>query len=195
MHRILTTRFIRTLEEVLIIVSALIMFSYPQKLSQLGHYVLNIQRPAYGGTPMPSSTKPLFDSIPLVTELIDQAYWDHAGGKGGVILVGHSVGAALAVAIAAQSDSQLPVIGLSLVGLVPTPSRSQLIPDPDPDPENPRLSPESMSAMASDFMGPMKYLNREIFSDGATLKKIFEPCTDIQSFILCILLFALTDSF
>lgn len=143
---------------------------------------------------MPSSTKPLLDSISLVTDLIDQAYRDHAGAKGGIIIVGHSAGAALAVAIAAQPDSQLPVIGLSLLGLVPTHRGNLLIPNPDPDPENPRLSAESMSPMASDFMGPLQYLNGRVFGDGAMIKMIFEPCTDDHSLLFNIIVYQLTHS-
>ncbi|KAJ5238333.1 hypothetical protein N7468_002952 [Penicillium chermesinum] len=151
------------------------IYSYPQKLSELGHPVLNVQRPAYGGTPVPATTKPLQDSIPLITDLINQAYQEHAGGKGGIVIIGHSAGAAVAVAIAAQPDSPLPIVGLSVLGLVPVEQDNLLIPRPDPDPENPRLSAEHMPPSASEFMGPLQYLNGDVFGNVAMIKTVFEP--------------------
>lgn len=136
--------------------------------------MLNIQRPGYGGNPIPTVALPVLASIPLITELIAQVYRSQTESCNGVILVGHSLGAAIALAIAAQSDCQFPVIGVSVLGVVPTLDTGILIPDPDPEPDNLRVPLGDVPAMVSRFFGPFECLDEKVFT-ADTLRVVFEP--------------------
>lgn len=144
---------------------------YPAILSERGYPVLNIQRPGYGGNALPTSKTPLSDSLSVITELISQVHDKHANS--GVILVGHSIGAAIALAIAAQSNP-FPVLGASVLGVVPTPERDLLIPHPDPQPDEPRFVIDEVITRILRFFGPFECLNEGIFT-GDNLQAAFEP--------------------
>jgi len=92
----------------------------PTDFSKLGFDVLNVNRVGYGENPIPKTETPIFDSIPLYSHFINDVYKKHHGGKGGVILIGHSLGAAVSIIIAALEGKSLPLLGVSALGIVPT---------------------------------------------------------------------------
>lgn len=153
---------------------SLTFFRYPRALSDLGYNVLNIHRAGYGGNPPPSTPTPILDSVSLITALIAQVHHEQLQGQNGIILVGHSIGAAIALAIAAQSNGELPLLGVSSLGLVPTSERGLLIPDPDPDPDAARFVIEDVPTVVSRFFGPFEFLNEQVFNSD-TLQAVFEP--------------------
>lgn len=88
--------------------------------------------------------------------------------------MGHSIGAAIALAIAAQSQLPFPLLGVSALGVIPTPRRDLLIPDPDPEPDEPRFVIDDVRTVINRFFGPFECLNEDVFT-GDTLKAAFEP--------------------
>lgn len=80
---------------------------------------MNINRAGYGGNPIPETTTPVFDSIPAYSKLINKVYKEQSGGRGGVILIGHSLGAATSLIIAALEGHNLPLLGVSVLGIIP----------------------------------------------------------------------------
>lgn len=139
--------------------------------------MLNIQRAGYGGVPLPTTPSPLIDAVPLITKLIANVRDAEQESQGGVILVGHSMGAAIALAIAAQSKPPFPVLGVSALGAVPSPEKGTLLPDPDPAPHEPRYVIEDVPTVIETFFGPFECLNEDVFT-GDILKAVFEPGMD-----------------
>ncbi|KAJ5220378.1 Oxidoreductase 2OG-Fe(II) oxygenase family [Penicillium chermesinum] len=149
-------------------------YSYPRVLSEQGHNVLNIQRAGYGGVCLPKTQTPLLDSVSLITKLIANVCETEQCGQGGVILVGHSMGGAIVLAIAAQSKTPFSILGVSALGVVPSPEKGTLLPDPDPTPSEPRYSIEDPPTVIKKFFGPFECLNEDVFT-GDTLRAVFEP--------------------
>lgn len=100
--------------------------------------------------------------------------------------MGHSIGAAIALAIAAQSQRPFPVLGVSALGVIPTPRSDLLIPDPDPEPDEPRSVIDDVPEVVNRSFGPFECLNEEVFTRN-TLEAVFEPsgkCSiDVPTFI------------
>jgi alpha-beta hydrolase superfamily lysophospholipase len=106
----------------------------------------------------------------LISDLSSRVYRSETNPQRGVILVGHSIGAAIALAIAAQSDCQsFPLLVVSALGVVPT------LLDPDPESDAPRFVIRDVSTVVSRFFGPFECLNEKVFT-GDTLRAAFEPC-------------------
>lgn len=143
-------------------------------LSERGHDVLNIQRAGYGGNPLPTTATPVANSLPVITDLIRQVYQCQVEGEGGVILVGHSLGAAIALAIAAQSELPFPLLGVSALGIVPTPQKDLVLPDPDPTPDEPRVAISDLHLDATAFLGPLDLVDDAAFT-ADVLMTAFEP--------------------
>jgi pimeloyl-ACP methyl ester carboxylesterase len=136
--------------------------------------VLNVQRPGYGGNPIPTVASPIGSSVALITDLIARVYHTQTDEQG-VILVGHSIGAAIALAIAAQSDRQsFPVLAVSALGVIPTLQRDILLPDPDLESDDPRFVVKDVPTLVSRFFGPFECLDERLFT-ADTLKASFEP--------------------
>lgn len=138
---------------------------------------MNIQRGGYGGVPLPTTQTPLLDAVPLVTKLIANVRDTEQNGQGGVILVGHSMGAAISLAIAAQSELPFPLLGVSALGAIPSPKKGTLLPDPDPAPNEPRYAIEDVPTVIQTFFGPFECLHDEVFN-GDNLQAVFEPGMD-----------------
>jgi alpha-beta hydrolase superfamily lysophospholipase len=112
--------------------------------------------------------------VTLITDLISRVYRSETNPQRGVILVGHSIGAAIALAIAAQSDCQsFPLLAVSALGVVPT--LRDLLLDPDPESDEPRSVIEDVLTVVPRFFSPFECLNEKVFT-GDTLKAAFEPC-------------------
>ena len=92
-----------------------------RRASALGVPILALDRPGYGAsTPLKSAT--LKGNAERLNEAIGDLWEREAGGARGVVLVGHSIGGAIAVTMAAL-DPQWPLLGLAIsgVGLTPPP--------------------------------------------------------------------------
>lgn len=121
----------------------------------MGHDVFRINRAGYGGNPIPEGTQPILDSIPLYSSLILKAYNENTGGQNGVVLIGHSLGAAISLSIAAFEGEKLPLLGVSALGIIPTKEHpAGLVEMLKKDPENPRFVVEASPEAIESFMGP-----------------------------------------
>lgn len=88
--------------------------------------MLNVNRPGYGTNPIPSTSRPVFSTPPLYAQLINDAYDNHHKGSAGVILIGHSLGAATSLILAALEGDNIPLRGVSALGVVPAKTRPDL---------------------------------------------------------------------
>ncbi|KAL1969768.1 hypothetical protein VTN77DRAFT_7277 [Rasamsonia byssochlamydoides] len=148
--------------------------SVAKGFSDLGYDVLNINRPGFGGTPTPTTTTPLADSLPGFIDLIDHVYREKAGGQGGIVLIGHSLGAALSLVIAAEAGDRLPVLGVSSLGCLPSTEPLHLIPDPDSEPSNPRFVIAQTAENIARFLGDVDSVNVDALTSAVTAA-VYEP--------------------
>ena len=147
----------------------------PKVFNEAGFDVLNINRAGYGGNPIPESKQPLFDSIPLYSALIRKTYGEHSNGRNGIILVGHSLGAAISLSLAAFEGDKLPLLGVSSLGIIPTSNHpAGIITMVKKNPESPRLKMESSPEAVETFMGPLSLLDMSILIH-PSMPNIFEP--------------------
>ncbi|WOO81626.1 uncharacterized protein LOC62_03G005149 [Vanrija pseudolonga] len=102
------------------------LHSIPANFNKLGYNVLNVNRPGYGTNPIPSTSRPVFSTPPLYAQLINDAYDNHHKGSDGVILIGHSLGAATSLILAALEGDNIPLRGVSALGVVPAKTRPDL---------------------------------------------------------------------
>jgi pimeloyl-ACP methyl ester carboxylesterase len=137
---------------------------------------LNINRAGYGGNPIPESKQPLLDSIPLYSALIRKAYDEHPNGQNGIILVGHSLGAAISLSLAAFEGDKLPLLGVSSFGIIPTKNHPAYIVEAmlKANLENPRLIVEPSLEAVETFMGPFSVLDESMLMS-PSLPEVFEP--------------------
>ncbi|KAL4965461.1 alpha/beta hydrolase [Aspergillus stella-maris] len=155
--------------------------SVVKDLNNLGHNVLNISRPGYGGTPVPKTTTPFKDSIPAFTEFINKVYTDLTNItqiEPGIILIGHSIGGSLALSVAHEAKDSLPIVGVSVMGSLPSKEPLDLFPglenENGPDAENPRYITEPSAENIRRFMGEVEWLHPEALSEGV-VSAVFEP--------------------
>lgn len=142
------------------------------EFNKLGHDVLNISRPGYGGTPAPANSTPLRDSIPVFIDFIEQVHKEK--GHSRIILVGHSIGGALALSIAYEAKGQLPILGVGAMGCLPSLTPLGLLSETDPEPENPRFIVENNPENVKRFMGRVEWLNLDALSEDV-VAAVFEP--------------------
>jgi pimeloyl-ACP methyl ester carboxylesterase len=145
-----------------------------KNFSDLGYDVFNIMRPGYGGTRTPTSATPVKESIPALVDAIGQVYKDKSGGTGGVVLIGHSLGAAISMAIAAEAGDQLPLLGVSALGCIPTQTPLNILPEPDLDPNNPRFVVAETAENIQKYMGDPSQLNLDALTKDV-VSAVFEP--------------------
>ena len=141
------------------------------EFNKLGHDVLNISRPGYGGTPAPANLTPLRDSITVFIDFIEHVQRETSRG---IILVGHSIGGALALSIAYEADGRLPILGVSAMGCLPSLTPLGLLGETDPEPENPRFIVENNPENIKRFMGRVEWLNLDALSEDV-VAAVFEP--------------------
>lgn len=142
------------------------------EFNKLGHDVLNISRPGYGGTPVPTSSTPLRDSIPVFIDFIEQVHKDK--DHTGIILVGHSIGGALALSVTHEAHGRLPILGVSAMGCLPSLNPLGLLGETDPEPDNPRFIVEPSPENIKRFMGRTEWLNLDALSP-EIVAAVFEP--------------------
>ncbi len=95
-------------------------FSVTAMASERGMAVLRIDRPGYGASPAPHTDAPIDEAAALLPELLDVARAALAYPAGPLVVVGHSIGAAVALRFAA--DGRVPLAGLVVSGLGDRPS-------------------------------------------------------------------------
>lgn len=93
--------------------------------SPLGVPVIALDRPNYGGSsPLTTSESIIFANAEIIGAAVEAIWEEHRAGASGVVLIGHSIGAAVAMVIAATAQSW-PLLGLATSGcLVRVPPES-----------------------------------------------------------------------
>jgi hypothetical protein len=115
------------------------------------------------------------DSISLYSALIKKTYEEHSNGQHGIVLIGHSLGAAISLSIAAFEGDKLPLLGVSALGIIPTKDHpAGLVDMLKADPENPRFVVEASPEAIEAFMGPSSVIDPSILVH-PSMPQIFEP--------------------
>jgi pimeloyl-ACP methyl ester carboxylesterase len=150
-------------------------FRIPTDFNNAGYDVLSINRPGYGGNPIPKSFEPMRESIPVIAELINMVYKENSNGKQGIVLIGHSLGAAIALGIAALESKRLPFLGVSTLGIIPTAYPSALLQAQlNQDPNNSRVVIEPTPEVIETYLGPPSTFEQSIL-EHPSIPTIFEP--------------------
>ncbi|MDI9897401.1 alpha/beta hydrolase [Rhodococcus sp. IEGM 1381] len=134
-----------------------------------GHAALAIDRPAYGESgPLTVETDWYPTQSRIIEQAIDDAWQKHGDGRPGIILVGHSFGATIALRIAGM-DRRWPLLGVSIDGtsglIVPsmTDLAGSLVDMPIHLPL--ALGPEAIRSM---FYGPEGSYDESVFAAAAS---------------------------
>lgn len=106
--------------------------------------------------------------------MIKRVYEESSNGKNGIVLIGHSLGAATSLSLAALDGGILPILGVSALGIIPTehhpPSLVALM---EANPEHQRFVVEASLETIETFMGPVDTIDLDAISSPAMLP-IFE---------------------
>lgn len=96
------------------------------RAAERGVRVVALDRPNYGdSTPLESEDSIIMDNAEVLSRAIGSIWAEQGGDAPGVVLVGHSIGGAIATAIAA-SQPDWPLLGLAVSGcLVRVPQESR----------------------------------------------------------------------
>jgi pimeloyl-ACP methyl ester carboxylesterase len=88
--------------------------------------VIALDRPNYGASsPLESEESIILANAAVLSDAIGEIWAEHGGAASGVVLIAHSIGGAVATAIAA-SDPAWPLLGLAISGcLVRVPAESR----------------------------------------------------------------------
>jgi pimeloyl-ACP methyl ester carboxylesterase len=152
-----------------------LIFRIPEAFNNAGFDVLNINRAGYGGNPIPETAQPILDSIPLYSDLIKKIYDEESSDQNGIILIGHSLGAAISLSLAAFEGDKLPLLGVSALGIIPTENHpAALVETLKADPDNPRFVVEPSVEAIETFMGPLELIDEDILVH-PSIPEIFEP--------------------
>jgi len=87
-----------------------------------GFPVLLVDRPGHAGSPALPGSDPIAASVPLIHRFVDEVREVHGGGgkdghgKGGVAVIGHSIGGAVALRLAATCGDR-PLLGVAVSGI------------------------------------------------------------------------------
>lgn len=91
-------------------------FSTAAAARKRGMAVLLVNRPGFGGNPPLGDEHAIRDTAPLVRGFIEQVSAEHLGGSRDVVMIGHSIGGAIALAIA-SAPGELPLRGVAVSGI------------------------------------------------------------------------------
>ncbi len=101
-------------------------YSLLDRAAEVGVPILAVDRPAYrGSTPVEARESIILANAEVIDHLV-AALWDEfGGGTSGVVLIGHSIGGAVATALAARRPSW-PLLGIAISGcLLQVPGESR----------------------------------------------------------------------
>lgn len=92
-------------------------YSLLDRAAALGIPIIAVDRPGYGeSSPLPAGEATIAQNAQVLEEAIGQIWRTQAGGARGIVLIGHSIGAAVTVAIAARQPPW-PLLGVSISGV------------------------------------------------------------------------------
>ncbi len=92
-------------------------YSLLDRAAAAGARIVVPDRNGYGATPiLPTSATSIADHATTLVAELDDAWQRHGAGCRGIVLIGHSIGGAIAARIAAAPGT-LPIIGLALSGV------------------------------------------------------------------------------
>jgi pimeloyl-ACP methyl ester carboxylesterase len=92
-------------------------YSVLDRAAALGIPIIAVDRPGYGeSSPLPAGEATIARNAQVLEEAIGQIWGTHASGARGIVLIGHSIGGAVTVAIAAHRPSW-PLLGVSISGI------------------------------------------------------------------------------
>jgi pimeloyl-ACP methyl ester carboxylesterase len=92
-------------------------YSLLDRASANGLPIIALDRPSYGTTPiLPSAEMTLRGQADYLTLALKDAWRVHGAGRPGMVIVAHSIGAAISTMIASKPDG-LPLIGLAISGV------------------------------------------------------------------------------
>jgi pimeloyl-ACP methyl ester carboxylesterase len=84
----------------------------------IGIPVLAIDRPGYGASaPLAGEGSSIQGQAKFLTTALKEAWTQYGASTRGIVLIGHSIGGAIAISIAAQAGADLPIIGLAISGV------------------------------------------------------------------------------
>lgn len=115
----------------------------PAALEQ-GMPVLLVNRPGHGGNPKLSGEWPIVQMVPVIRALIDKTRAASVPEHEGIVIIGHSIGGAVALMLAAGRGTW-PLLGIAVSGIGDLPSKeirkwySEGPPDPFPPPQSATL--------------------------------------------------------
>ena len=97
-----------------------------ERAADIGIPVIALDRPNYASSsPLDAGESIILANARVLSDVIGEIWLDHGAGSSGIVLVGHSIGAAVATAIAAQPH-HWPLLGLAISGcLVHVPGESR----------------------------------------------------------------------
>jgi pimeloyl-ACP methyl ester carboxylesterase len=81
-----------------------------------GFPVLVLDRPGYGGNATPASDNPITETAPLIRAFVDQVRINQGVPERSVALIGHSIGGALAIMMAADRG-EWPLVAIAVSGI------------------------------------------------------------------------------
>lgn len=91
-------------------------YSLVDRAAAMGIPIVALDRPGYGtSTPLPAERSTIAENALVLREVIGELWAAHGGGAAGVVLIGHSIGGAIATTIAA-SEPAWPLLGVAISG-------------------------------------------------------------------------------
>ena len=92
-------------------------YSLLDRAAAAGVPIIALDRPGYGGTPMlPPTEMTIQGQARHLTQALKSAWRSFGASRPGMVIVGHSIGAAISAAIASNPDG-LPLLGLAISGV------------------------------------------------------------------------------
>jgi pimeloyl-ACP methyl ester carboxylesterase len=101
---------------------------------ELGFSVLLVDRPGHGGNPEMEGDRPIARMGPVIRNFIDEVRHAHLARADGIVMIGQSIGGAVALGIASErGEWPLRALALSGIGDLPAPVVRQWWSAPDPE--------------------------------------------------------------
>jgi pimeloyl-ACP methyl ester carboxylesterase len=101
-------------------------YSLLDRAAAVGIPILALDRPGYGDSPLlPGDGGTIRGQAAYLASALEDAWRRHGGGASGMVLIGHSIGGAIAASIASKPEG-LPLLGVAISGVgLRTPTQHQ----------------------------------------------------------------------